>query len=100
MAGSLAAFDRSDDEPKAAGSNGAAHKRGEDVYPRKAGLKGPGMAIRPQPARNATSPGPKSRARLTPVWVNGAVTDINAATVAPMKTGPGHHSGGPRYALQ
>ena len=45
------------------------------------------MAICPQPERNATSRGPISRAGLIPAWVRGARTEINAATVPPIKTG-------------
>ena len=51
------------------------------------------MAISPQPAKKATSRGPKSRAGFQPPWVSGASILMSSATVRPMNTGARYFTG-------
>ena len=56
------------------------------MYAQKPPL-GPGMAMLPQPAKNATIRGPKSRTGFHPAWVSGPNMPISMATVSPTMSG-------------
>jgi hypothetical protein len=49
--------------------------------------RGPGISIRPQPAKYATIRGAKSRIGISPAYVSGARMLMMIATAKPMKNG-------------